>query len=52
MYDEKHPYVISNDLKNQKSIEYLNFCEEVEIIVPIEYDEEYKYNEDLDYIFL
>ena len=52
MYDEKHPYVISNDLKNQKSIEYLSFCEDVEIIVPIEYDEEYKYNEDLDYIFL
>ena len=51
-YDEKHPYVISNDLRNESSILYLKSCNGKEIIVPTEYDEEYEHDDVFDYLFL
>ncbi len=52
VYDEKHQYVISNDLRNESSVSYLRLGTEKNIVVPSEYDEEHIYNESYDFIIL
>lgn len=52
VFDENDPYVIENNLQNEKSTQHLRLSEEKEINVPTEYDEEQEYDEFWSFIFI